>query len=83
MARFTDGDVVAVASEAAKAARECEDDYKKSAARAWGVAALAERDRKAEARKSLREALAPLPFSLSVMEVNCIRKRSFSGSAGS
>ena len=58
VARFTDGDAVAVASEAAKAARECEDDYKKSAVRAWEVAALAERDCKTEARKSLSEALA-------------------------
>jgi hypothetical protein len=58
VARFTDGDQVAVASEAARAARECEDDYKKSAVRAWEIAALAERDCTAEARKSLSEALA-------------------------
>ena len=58
VARFIDGDPVAVASEAAKAARECEDDYKKSAVRAWEIAALAERDCTAEARKSLSEALA-------------------------
>jgi hypothetical protein len=57
-ARFTDGDPVAVASEAAKAALECEDDYKKSAVRAWEIAALAERGCTTEARKSLREALA-------------------------
>ena len=58
MARFTDGDPVAVACEAAKAAQECEDDYKKSAVRAWEIAALAERDCTGEARKSLSEALA-------------------------
>ena len=58
MARFTDGDSVAIACEAAKAARECEDDYKKSAVRAWEIAALAERDCKREARESLNDALA-------------------------
>jgi hypothetical protein len=58
VARFTDVDPVAVACEAAKAARECEDDYKKSAVRAWEIAALAERDFKREARKSLSDALA-------------------------
>ena len=58
VARFTDGDPVAVAGEAAKAARECEDDYKKSAVRAWEIAALAERDCMREARKSLSDALA-------------------------
>ncbi len=58
VARFTDGDPVAIASEAAKAARECEDDYEKSAVRAWEIAALAERDCTAQARKSLSEALA-------------------------
>jgi hypothetical protein len=58
VARFTDGDAVAVALEACKAARQCEDDYKKSAVRAWEIAALAERGCIAEARKSLSEALA-------------------------
>ena len=58
VARFTDGDPIAVACEAAKAARECEDDYKKSAARAWEIAALAERDCTRDARKSLSDALA-------------------------
>ena len=57
VARFTDGDPVAVASEAAKAARQCEDDYKKSAVRAWEIAALAERGCTPQARKSLSEAL--------------------------
>ena len=58
MARFTDGDPVAVACEAAKAARECEEDYRKSAVRAWEIAALAERGCAREARKSLSDALA-------------------------
>ena len=58
VARFTDGDPVALASEAADAARECGDDYKKSAVRAWEIAALAERKFTAEARNSLTEALA-------------------------
>ena len=58
VARFTDGDPIAVASEAARAARECEDDYKKSGVRAWEIAALAERDCTMEARKSLGDALA-------------------------
>lgn len=58
VARFIDCDPTAVASEAATAARECEDDYKKSAVRAWEIAALAERNCKTEARKSLSDALA-------------------------
>ena len=58
VARFTGSDPIAVASEAAKAAQECQDDYNKSAVRAWEIAALAERNCKREARKSLAEALA-------------------------
>jgi hypothetical protein len=54
--RFTDRDPVVSASEAAKAAGECDDDYKKSAVRAWEIAALAERGCSSEARKSLSEA---------------------------
>lgn len=57
-ARFTDGDPAAVAAEAAQAAWECEDDYKRSAVRAWEIAALAERACTARARESLIEALA-------------------------
>jgi hypothetical protein len=37
---------------------ECDDDYKRSAVRAWEIAALAERKCLTEARNSLREALA-------------------------
>lgn len=57
VARFTDDDPVSVASEAAKAAKKCEDNYKRSAVRAWEVAALAERDCSLEAQKRLSEAL--------------------------
>ncbi|WP_169444583.1 hypothetical protein [Massilia niastensis] len=57
VARFTDGDVLAIASEAAKAAAECDDNYKQSAARAWEIAALAERDHIFEARKCLCDIL--------------------------
>ena len=56
VARYTDEDPVAIAAQAAKAARECDDPYKQVAVRAWEVAALAERERVAEARSSLREA---------------------------
>ena len=58
VARFTESDAIAIASEAAKAARECEDDYRRTAVRAWEIAALADRDCKTEARKRLSEALA-------------------------
>ena len=58
VARFVDGDPVAIAGEAAKAAQECGDGYKKSAVRAWEIAALAERGCVKEARKSLSAALA-------------------------
>jgi hypothetical protein len=58
VARFTDGDPVAIACEAAKAAQGCEDGYKKSAVRAWEIAALAERGCVREARKSLSDAVA-------------------------
>jgi thioredoxin-like negative regulator of GroEL len=57
VARFTDGDPVSIASEAAEAAAECDDDYKKSASRAWEIAALAERGCMSEARKRLSEVL--------------------------
>lgn len=55
--RFTDDDPVAIATEAAKAAGECDDDYKRSAVRAWEIAALAERGCTSEARKRLAEAV--------------------------
>lgn len=58
VARFTDADPRDAASEAAKSAQACSDDYKRSAVRAWEIAALAERGFKHEARKSLEQALA-------------------------
>ena len=67
IARFTDGSPIGIAHEAMKAAKEGDDDYKKTAVRAWEIAALAERGRQPEARQALAEALtssssiAPLP----------------------
>jgi hypothetical protein len=58
VARFTDGDPAAIAGEAARAAQECDDDYKKAAVRAWEIAALAERGCPGEARSSLSDAVA-------------------------
>jgi len=58
VARFTDTDPVAVAKLAAKAAAECEDDYKRSAVRAWEVAALAERNLPEPAERALKAAVA-------------------------
>lgn len=58
VARFTDTDPVAVAKLAAKAASECEDDYKRSAVRAWEVAALAERNLPEPAERALKAAVA-------------------------
>jgi len=67
VARFTDSDPIKVARQAAKAASECTDDYKKTAVRAWEIAALAERKIITEARKVLRAALIQsrsiIPFS--------------------
>lgn len=60
VARFTDGNPVAVAAEAAKAAADGEDAYQKCSVRAWEIAALAERDYISEARKSLIELLPVL-----------------------
>ena len=57
VARFTDGDPGAIAAQAAKAALECDDDYKRSAVRSWEIAALAERDCKSKAKRSLEEAI--------------------------
>ena len=46
-----------IATQAAKAASECDDDYKRSSVRAWEVAALAERRFVPQARKALKEAV--------------------------
>ena len=50
--------VAAVAKLPAKAASECEDDYKRSAVRAWEVAALAERNLPEPAERALKAAVA-------------------------
>jgi hypothetical protein len=60
VARFTDGDPVAIASEAALAAQEADDSYQRCAVRAWEIAALAERDHILEARRRLFEILPTL-----------------------
>lgn len=57
VARFTDGDPIAIAAQAEKAAAGCDDDYKRAAVRAWEIAALAERGCLPRARKALGEAL--------------------------
>ena len=57
VARFTDADPIPLAKMAAKAASECDDDYKRSAVRAWEIAALAERSLVAESRKALKAAM--------------------------
>ncbi|MGJ8678460.1 MAG: hypothetical protein ACSHX0_13160 [Akkermansiaceae bacterium] len=57
VARFTDADPAVIARQAAKAASECDDDYKRSAVRSWEVAALAERDLLSEAKKALDQSL--------------------------
>lgn len=58
VARYTEDDPIKVAKQAAKAASECDDEYKKTAARAWEIAALTERNLLTEARKGLRAALS-------------------------
>ncbi len=57
VARFTDSNPVGIAALAAKAAAACDDEYERSAVRAWEVAALAERGERAVAKRSLAEAL--------------------------
>jgi len=57
VARFTDADPLPIAKLAAKAASECDDDYKRSAVRAWEIAALSERHFIAAAKKSLSAAV--------------------------
>lgn len=57
IARFTEGNPIPVAKEAATAASECADAYKKSAVRAWEIAALAERGLPSQAAQSLSQAV--------------------------
>ncbi len=65
--RYVERDALVVFRMAAKAAAECDDDYKRSAVRAWEIAGLAERELVAEARKALGAAVkvaeCVLPFS--------------------
>ena len=79
VARFADEDPRGIAREAAKAAGECDDAYKRSAVRAWEIAALAEREFKAEARESLDEAVAlgkeVTPFRRGVKRCICCCRR--------
>ncbi|MFO7906346.1 MAG: hypothetical protein R6U98_27055 [Pirellulaceae bacterium] len=57
IARFWEGDPMEVAKHAAKAAGLCEDEYQRTAVRAWEIAAIAERGKLAEARSVLKTAL--------------------------
>jgi hypothetical protein len=58
VARFTDADPSTIAADAGRAAMECDDDYKRSAVRAWEISALAERGLILQARQVLDEAVA-------------------------
>ncbi len=57
VARFSEGRTIEIAKEAAKAAMECDDSYKRTAVRAWEIAALAEVGATEEASFALNEAL--------------------------
>lgn len=56
VARYSEESTVAIANEAARAAKQGQDAYQQVAVRAWEVAALAETGHTAEARKSLSSA---------------------------
>lgn len=56
VARFSGAAAAGIADEAARAASECEDDYKRSAVRAWEIAALAELAYTQQAKAALRDA---------------------------
>jgi len=58
VARFWPVKAVAVGAEAARAARQCEDAYKRVSVRAWEIAALAEVGAASDAARALEEALA-------------------------
>ncbi len=58
--RYTDGDPVSVAKSATTAAAKCDDEYKRTAVRAWIIAALAERDFHKEARAYLKSCLSQI-----------------------
>ena len=54
VARFSEDECLKIAMQAAKAASECDDEYKRTAVRAWEIAALAKRKFLTEAKKSLQ-----------------------------
>jgi hypothetical protein len=56
--RYIQNHPVEIAREAFQAADECNDDYKKTAVRAWTIAALAERGLFGEAKEEMLIALA-------------------------
>lgn len=55
--RYTEKDPIRIAREAAQAALLCDDDYKRTAVRAWEITALAERGLVDEAREILKSIL--------------------------
>ena len=57
VARFMVDDPCPIAHEAACAAQQCDDSFKRSAVRAWEIAALAERGRAEKARQTLHAAM--------------------------
>lgn len=81
MARFTDGSPVGIAIDAARAAKDCDDKYKRTAVRAWEIAALAERCHFAEARKTLDCAMSQsksiTPLSSRAEALNLLLHASF------
>lgn len=58
VARYSPGKAPIIASEAALAACQCEDDFKRVAVRAWEIAALGESGAISEALQALQEAMA-------------------------
>jgi len=57
VARFTNSDPAEIAEQAARAASECDDAFKKTAVLAWVVASQAERNLTPAARSTLQTAL--------------------------
>ena len=57
VARYSEKACLKVATMAAKTAGGCDDAYKKTAVKSWGIAALAERKFLVEAKDALRSAL--------------------------
>jgi len=58
VARYVPIDAIRIATEAEQAALKCDDHFKRSAVRAWEIAALAERGMTKDALRSLHSALA-------------------------